>query len=74
MGKVGHANSSRDVIHVHFKAVLTHVALQPEIFTLVVALVAVDSVPPRQSSSLKEFGVWQAYESAVARGEMFDGL
>ena len=74
MGKVRHTNRSRDVVHVHFKTVLSHVALEPEIFTLVVALVAVDSVPPRQSSSLKEFGVRQAYESAVARGEMFDGL
>ena len=74
MGKVGHANRSRDIVHVHFKTVLSHVALEPEIFTLVVALVAVNSVPPRQSSSLKEFGIWQDYESAVTRDEMFDGL
>jgi len=58
----------------HFKTVLSHVALEPEIFTLVVVLVAVDSVPPSQSSSLKEFGVWQAYEFAFARGEMFDDV
>ena len=74
MGKVGHANRSRDVVHVHVKTILTSVTLEPEIFTLVVALVAVDSVPPRESSSLKELSVWQAYESAVARGEMFDVL
>ena len=74
MGKVDSTDSSHDVVHVHFKTVLTHVALEPEIFTLVIALVAVDSVPPRQSSSLKEFGVWQAYQSTIAHTEMFDGL
>ena len=69
MGKVGQTNRSRDIVHVHFKTDLSHVALEPEIFTLVVALVAVDSIPPRQSefSQIIRFGKHMSPPSPVVR-------
>ena len=47
VGQVGEAQGRRKIIHVHLKPYSVTSDSKPEIFALVVALIAVDTVPPQ---------------------------
>ena len=48
VGQVGQTQGGGEVVHVHLKAVLGDVRLEAKVLSLVVALIAVDAVPPQQ--------------------------
>mmetsp|Transcript_119 Transcript_119/g.247 ORF Transcript_119/g.247 Transcript_119/m.247 type:complete len:794 (-) Transcript_119:198-2579(-) len=72
--QVGQAQGGAPVVHVHLEPVVRHVALQPEVLALVVALVTVDAVPPQQLAARVQVLVGQQQQPAVAGGEVLDGL
>ena len=74
VGQVGEAEGGGEVVHVHLEAVLGHIRLEPEILTLVVALIAVDAVPPEELAPVVKGFAREGDDATVTGGEVLDGL